>query len=73
MLTFNEYKHLEDIYKIHGLLQFIKSYEAHKDKQIEVENLHWGDEIEYHLYLLDKEGKSVQMACDADHIVEKFT
>jgi len=32
LLTYNQYKDLCDKYKIHGLREFLKLYEAHKDK-----------------------------------------
>ena len=57
LMTYDEYKckHLQQLYKMHGLMQFVKLYSIHKDRQIEAEDLHWGEEIEYHLYAFDEE------------------
>jgi hypothetical protein len=34
--------------------------------------LHWGEEIEYHLYHLDHATKTVKLACDASDILAKY-
>lgn len=34
--------------------------------------MHWGEEIEYHLYSLCHETKQVKLACDAREIIAKF-
>ena len=47
-MTYEEHKELIGKYKAQGILQFIKLFETYKDKR--VEKLHWGEEIEYHLY-----------------------
>ena len=60
------------MYKVHGLRQFLKLYNLHKEKEIKEEDLHWGEEIEYHLYVFDEETKKVRLACDADEIIQKF-
>ena len=73
LMTYDEYKNVQHMYKRHGLMQFVKLYNIHKDVQIEEENLHWGEEIEYHLYSFDEELKKVQLACDADEIMSKFS
>ena len=52
-MTFNEYKERVETYKKHGLAQFLKIYNAHKDREINRENLHWGEEIEYSLFYFD--------------------
>ena len=57
---------------MHGLKQFISLYNIHKDRQIEEQDLHWGEEIEYHLYTFDENNQKVRLACDADEIMTKF-
>ena len=59
LMTYTEYKDLQDKYKKHGLMQFVKLYNIHKDRQIEEKDLHWGEEIEYHLYKFDDATNSV--------------
>ena len=54
LLTYQEYKKLIEHYKVHGMLQFLKLYSLHKDKRIPADQLHWGEEIEYHLYQIDE-------------------
>ena len=34
LMTYDEYKHLVNLYRAHGILQFMKLYNVHKDKQI---------------------------------------
>jgi hypothetical protein len=53
LLTFNEYKDRISDYKCHGLRQFLKIFEAHKDRNIEKGKLHWGEEMEYSLFYFD--------------------
>jgi hypothetical protein len=37
-----------------------------------MENLHWGEEIEYHLYSLDKDKHTVKLCCDAQQILKSL-
>ena len=32
LMTYDEYKHLQDMYKRHGLMQFVKLFNIHKDR-----------------------------------------
>ena len=32
LMTYDEYKHLQQLYKIHGLMQFVNLYNIHKDR-----------------------------------------
>lgn len=73
LMTYDEYKHLVNLYRAHGILQFMKLYNVHKDREIAPEDLHWGEEIEYKLYKFDEEGKKVLLSCDADDIITDFT
>ena len=54
LLTYSEYKDLCERYKIHGLKEFLKIYETHKDLNIPRKDLHWGEEIEYTLFYFDQ-------------------
>lgn len=72
LMTYDEYKHLINLYRAHGILQFMKLYNIHKDREIDCMDLHWGEEIEYKLYRFDDENKRVQLSCDADDIITDF-
>jgi len=37
-----------------------------------MDNLHWGEEIEYHLYSLDEEKHTVKLCCDAQQILNNL-
>jgi len=54
------------------MLQFLKLYKIHKDREIAPEELHWGEEIEYKLYAFDVEEKRVKMSCDAHDVMTAF-
>lgn len=54
------------------MIQFAKLYEKHKDKKVEYKDLHWGEEIEYHLYRLDDEKRVLQLSCDGSDIIFDF-
>ena len=72
LMTYDEYKHLINLYRAHGIMQFMKLYNVHKDKQIAPQDLHWGEEIEYKLYKFDEENQRVLLSCDADDIITDF-
>lgn len=59
LMTYDEYKMKVNCYKQVGLRQFAHLYAIHKDRQIESAQLHWGEEIEYNLYRIDPETRSV--------------
>ena len=63
-MTYNEYKQKEIIqkYKMNGLYQFLNIYNAHKDRFIEKKNLHWGEEVEYTLFMLDSHMRKAWLA-----------
>jgi hypothetical protein len=70
LMTYDEYKSKVNCYKQVGLRQFANYYNIFKDIQIESAQLHWGEEIEYHLYSIDHETRSVKLSCDASDILE---
>lgn len=53
VLTYEQYKERIEQYKRHGLLQFLSVYDAHKDHNIELDSLKWGEEMEYQIYFCD--------------------
>lgn len=53
LLTYNEYKHKVEQYKRHGLNQFMSIYNAHKTRYIPLDDLKWGEEMEYQIYTKD--------------------
>ncbi len=73
LMTYDEYKHLQNLYRAHGIMQFMKLYNVHKDRQIAPEDLHWGEEIEYKMYAFDEANQRVQLSCDADDVITTFT
>ena len=63
VLTYNQYKDKIEFYKRHGLLQFVSLYHAHKGKRIPIDQLKWGEEMEYQLgvCICDPSGKFSRM------------
>jgi hypothetical protein len=47
VLTYNSYKDKIDQYNRHGLKQFVSIYDAHKERNIPLKELKWGEEMEY--------------------------
>ena len=68
-MTYNQYKDHIAQYKIHGVKQFISLYNAHKDRFIERENLHWGEEIEYEIFYFDLSSSSVKLTNEAFKLI----
>lgn len=52
-----------------GVLQFLTLFNIHKDRYLKKEDLHWGEEVEYHIYSFDDASKSVKLSCDANDII----
>jgi hypothetical protein len=48
-------------------------YQTHKDRHIERDQLHFGEEIEYNLYWLDEATRTVKLACDAADIIASIS
>jgi len=63
-MTYDEYKSKEMIrkYKLNGLLQFLNIYNAHKNRFIKKEDLHWGEEMEYTVFMLDQSMRKAWLA-----------
>ena len=73
VMTFNEYKTHINCYKKAGLLQFANLFKKYKDINIPKEKLHWGEEIEYHLYSFREDENLVLISCDAPAILKKYS
>ena len=72
LMTYSEYKDQVEKYKLHGLRQFIRIFEAHKNRQIRQQDLHWGEEIEYSLYQFDPSTHRVCLSNQALKLIEEF-
>jgi hypothetical protein len=72
LMTYSEYKHLIQKYKIRGVLEFLEIYMAHKDKHREMRDLHWGEELEYTLFHFDNEKHRVQLTNKAYDLIQEF-
>lgn len=71
-MTYSEYKHLLEKYKQRGLLEFLEIYFAQKDKHRERRDLHWGEELEYTLFVFDEENKRIQLSNNAFDLLHEF-
>ena len=72
LMTYDEYKAYIGKYKERGLLEFLEIYRAQKDKHRERRDLHWGEEMEYILFHLDKENKRVRLSNNAFDLLHEF-
>ena len=72
LMTYDEYKSRTKCYKALGLRQYTNLHSIYEDRQIEMDSLHWGEEIEYHLYSLDHEKHTVKLCCDAQGILKNL-
>lgn len=72
LMTYSQYKHLIEQHKMHGLAQFLTIYNAHKDKQIGENNLHWGEEIEYTLFYFDLNESKIKLVNDGFRLIQEF-
>jgi hypothetical protein len=73
-ITYNQYKDAETIrkYKLNGILQFLNIYHAHKDRFINSKNLHWGEEMEYTVFMLDPQMRKAWLADQGYNLIESF-
>lgn len=72
LLTYNQYKDHIAQYKLHGIKQFVTLYNAHKDRFIEKEKLHWGDEVEYAIFYFDLSSSSVKLSDEGFKLIHEF-
>jgi hypothetical protein len=72
LLTYNEYKEKIPLYKKHGINQFLAIYNTHKDRRIEENNLHWGEEVEYSVYYFNRFNGTLQLFNDAYNFIKEF-
>jgi hypothetical protein len=59
VMTYNEYTEFIERYKRKGLMEFIGLWKNYKESNIPLKDLHWGEEIEYHLYTFKEEENEV--------------
>jgi hypothetical protein len=72
-LTWDEAKKYQHQIKYYGILQAIKLYETFKDIHIEMDELKWGDEMEYSVGTLCQENYSPQVVAKGyDKVKEAF-
>ena len=72
VLTYNQYKERIQTYKKHGLLQFLSLYKAHKDRMIPIQDLKWGEEMEYVIYLKDFKKNGIKLSSKGPDLIKKF-
>jgi hypothetical protein len=52
VISYNQYKDKIPGYKMHGLKQLVSLYKAHMNRFIAVDDLKWGEEMEYMIFVL---------------------
>jgi hypothetical protein len=72
LVTYEQYKEYITDYKKIGLMQFIRNYNCHKDRFIAREDLHWGEEMEYAIFDIMKEGVKPTLMCNAVDYIQEF-
>jgi len=72
LLTYNQYKDHIPCYKRRGIAEFVQIYKHHKDRKLEAKDLHWGEEIEYHMYLLNEHEKTAKLVNNAHELIPAF-
>lgn len=75
LLTYNQYKDHIAKYKEHGLKQFVSNYKAHFQKQLPIETLKWGEEMEYQIFVksIDENGNiRMQLASKGPELIKNF-
>lgn len=72
VLTYDSYQSKVEQYKKHGLKQFMSIYAAHKDRNIPLRELKWGEEMEYQLYVQDQENKSIKLSNRGPELIQIF-
>ena len=72
VLTYNQYKHKKDVYKDHGINQVISLFKAHKNKVIPIQDLKWGEEMEYQIYLKDFKKHGLKLSNNGPELIQKF-
>lgn len=65
VMSYNTYKNKIEEYKLHGLKQFASLYKAHAHKKIPLDQLKWGEEMEYMVFTWapGKDGKMRPYLC----------
>jgi hypothetical protein len=50
VISYEQYKDKIHKYKQHGLSQLVSLYKAHQDRFIALDDLKWGEEMEYMIF-----------------------
>jgi len=61
---------MQDVIKRHGLNQLIKLWKTFSGLQIPIEELKWGEEVEYHVFSLKDEEKIAQIYAEGFIVAE---
>lgn len=75
VLSYKVYKDKIEGYKWHGLRQLVSTYKAHYQRFIPVEELKWGEEMEYMIFVLVQcqDGKlRLMLSSRGPEIIDKF-
>jgi hypothetical protein len=75
VISYRVYKDKIEGYKWHGLRQLVSTYKAHQARVIPVEELKWGEEMEYMIFVLVEcqDGKlRLMLSSRGPEIIDKF-
>ncbi|KAJ6586880.1 glutamate-cysteine ligase catalytic subunit [Mycena vulgaris] len=70
-LTWEDVRKHADHVRFHGITQFLHTWDRLKDRH--GDELLWGDEVEYMVVALDKEGKDARLSLRQTEILEKLS
>ena len=70
-LTWDEATEVQDQIKYYGILQAIKLFETYKDIHKKLDDLKWGEEIEYNVGTLDKKDRNAKILVEGFVKVEE--
>lgn len=70
-LPYDEAKEMQDQIKYYGVLQAIKLYDTFKDIHIQIDDLKWGEEIEYNVGTLSSEESNAKIVVEGFQKVQE--
>mmetsp|Transcript_4773 Transcript_4773/g.7223 ORF Transcript_4773/g.7223 Transcript_4773/m.7223 type:complete len:774 (+) Transcript_4773:57-2378(+) len=70
-LTWEEAANQRSYVREHGIIQFLKTYYRVKDTCCQ--ELLWGDELEYGIFIVDKESKNIKLSCRGSKLLEELS
>ena len=73
-MTYNQYNTKEklNVYKKHGLQQFKSLFDAHKNRSIPLDDLKWGEEMEYQVLSCSKKTGNIMMTTKGFELIDVF-